>query len=319
MILRKLLQMKGNCDPKQPAQISTIYKRKVKTKAEKAQGQVMKSDALDPDDVSFVAKTVRMADAEVEVGRLGSETVHVSSLVSGSFCPRAHVIAKRHNITAHQKVMPAMRIVWALGRAAETHVRGQFIKAHGAGRCMGKWRCKCGNLSLVGFGAKATICGNCGTDANVYEELDLFDPITGVGGHPDLVFITRKGDFRVVEIKSLNRTEFEKLFKAKPDHTLQLGFYVRILRESFKRDGIKGKVTGTVLYVVKDFVPSSPYLEFNGDASDLTLDALTGQAVIAKEAEEEGTTPPRLTACSSPKATRAKNCAACSLCFQLSD
>lgn len=277
------------------------------------------SDAIKEGD-GFVSAVVRVMDSTPEASRAGSAVIHVSALVNGDFCPRAHLIHERYAQGQSASVLPQMRIVWALGRAAEMHVRNQFIAAHGRHRVIGKWRCRCGESEATGEGTHSSLCQTCGGPLDIYGELDLYDPALNVGGHPDLVFLTRSCDLEVVEIKSIKKDAYEALTKAVPEHVLQCRSYCRMLGKSLPGRTIRGRV----FYVAKDFVRPGlpPYREFpigpaQAEQADMVLDALATDAEEVKIHSAAGTLPPRLSLCSDLGAPRAKKCTACGLCFGL--
>ena len=266
----------------------------------------------------FVVSCVKLADNAPEESRGGSDFVHVSTLIGDKWCPRAHLIQSRHQQGQSSCVNSQLRIVWELGRAAEKHVRNQFIKMHGRHRVIGVWKCKCEQTEHIGPGTNNNLCPSCGTGTDTYNELPLIDPSINKTGNPDLIFIAKDDGLEVVEIKSIKKDAYELLFKADPDHVMQGRSYVNLLR-----DKLPGRrVNGRVLYVAKDYVrPNmSPYMEFpikEDAASDEHLDALDDSVEDMRAHEVAGTLPDRLPSCSSPSSKKAKGCSACGLCFSL--
>lgn len=310
-IRNRLFALKGATPPPAPGSPApAIPRRRVLSAAQ----QFFPADNLAEGD-GFVARAVRLADTESETTRAGSEFVHVSALVRGDFCPRAHLIHQRHNHDQQVSVLSQMRIVWELGRAAENHVRKQFIRMHGMHRVIGKWRCPCEATEHCGNGNPHTLCQSCGKPVDIYGELDLFDQARNLGGHPDLLYLTRSGGLEVVEIKSIRKEDFSALLRPAPEHVLQCWSYLRILRET--TPGVT--VNGRVLYVAKDYIQPkvSPYLEFPLPPKPQILDLLEAQAAEAASHQKAGTLPPRLDLCTGPLTKRAKGCDACALCFSL--
>lgn len=266
---------------------------------------------------NFVAHCVKLADTTPEASRAGSDSVHVSHLVSGDWCPRSHLIHQRHMQSQSGMVQSQMRIVWALGRAAENHVRDQFIKMHGRHRVIGNWTCKCEATVKGGLGDYTSICQTCGSQLDRYGELTLFDEEANIGGHSDLVFLNKKGGVEVTEIKSIKKDDFAKLLSPLPGHVLQCASYRRILRKTLPGNP---PVHGRILYVAKDYISPkvSPYLEFELPLEDPpVLEVLREEAIKVKEHQAANTLPDRLPICETPHSTRAKNCGACALCFSL--
>lgn len=275
------------------------------------------SDGVASHDSSFVARCVGLMDSAPEKTRAGGELVHVSSLISKDWCSRAHLINLVHQNSGFQNVLPQMRIVWALGRAAEAHVRKQFALAHGRHRMIGNWRCDCGTTTMEGHGSNSLKCRVCEQPVAHYGELLLQDNDNGIVGSPDLVFETEDG-LTVVEVKSIKKDSFTELTAPLMDHVIQCYGYVRHLRKVVDKP-----VRGKVFYVAKDYVSPklSPYKEYA--ISDYEENAEKIYSVLREDVREmrkaaaAGGYPARLAECSSPLSTRAKACTACTLCFSL--
>lgn len=313
-ILKKLKDAKASTAGVKPtAKAVAVRKRRPLTEADKH----YPSDNLAQGD-GFVAACVKMADNAPEEDRGGSEHVHVSTLISSKWCARAHLIQARHQQGQSACVNSQLRIVWKLGRAAEKHVRDQFIKMHGRHRVIGVWSCKCEQTTHVGPGVNNNLCPTCGTGTDTYGELCLIDPAINKTGNPDLIFIAADDGLEVVEIKSIKKDSFEALFKADADHILQCRSYVNLLRDKLP----DRRVNGRVLYVAKDYVrPNmSPYLEFPlaecASSDDLLYD-LDDTVADMRVHEAAGTLPDRLPTCDSPQSKKAKGCSSCGLCFSL--
>jgi hypothetical protein len=283
----------------------------------KSDNHAWPSDSVDSGN-DFVSNCIRLIDSEPEKSRAGVDHVHISTLIGADWCPRAHLINLRHSQNHFENVLPQMRIVWALGRAAELHVRNQFIKAHGRHRIIGKWKCRCGESIREGVGAKFVKCSSCGTAIDNYHELLLREHDLNVVGSPDLVFIAADGGYEVVEIKSIKKDSFVELNAPKFDHVMQCYGYVDFLRRT---TGLR--VDGRILYVAKDFISprQSPYREFpiapQEAAASQVMASLRDGVTEMREHQKSDSLPERLPACSSPASKRAKSCVACTLCFSL--
>ena len=284
----------------------------------KVDGHSWPSDNVDDVDSSYVSKCVRLMDSAPEKSRAGSERIHISTLIGKDWCPRAHLINSQYSQQHFENVLPQMRIVWALGRAAEHHVRTQFIKAHGKHRVVGNWRCYCGATSIEGAGSESAGCTSCGKEVDAYNELVLHDPETEIIGSPDIVFVMPDGSYEVVEIKSIKKDGFVLLKAPNFDHVMQCFGYVEFLRRTTGKT-----VNGRILYVAKDFVAprESPYKEYpikSYEKQAMQIFADLRQGVVSMKAnKDQNTLPERLALCSSPASKRAKGCVACTLCFSL--
>jgi hypothetical protein len=262
--------------------------------------------------IDLVVSQDRLRDSDPNRHR--SDYIHVSSLVE--FCARRHVLSVKDQILNLKLPRSPDRVVWAMGKAAEHHVRRQIIERLNYRDIVGNWSCPCKELLYAGFHVPHRTCIRCGSAATNYNEFDLYDDDAKIVGHPDLIlYVERK--LMLVEIKSMNKTDFVKLEKPVADHVFQVGCYHRMLVQ-------RGKVpvlpTSALLYVCKDFQwGKSPYKEFHEDmTSDYwrhIIQIAWDKAYQVKAALKKGTMPPRLTACTSANTTTAKACIACTNCF----
>lgn len=267
----------------------------------------------------FVIKRVLEADAMPESTRVGRQYTHVSSLIG--ICPRRHILAHVHKLERIKSVIPAMRLVWALGRAAETHVRGQFIESVQRHGVVGAWACKCGYLKHTGLYLDAAACPRCRFKHTNYKEAPLFDHEARITGSPDMLFIrpdTKK--IMVVEFKSMNKDDFGKLNAPKRDHVLQAMAYNELLR----LNGCEQDTHVTIIYVSKDYQVVSPYKEFQIERTSeyetnikiMWENAHTiSDAIKANSSGLEVGIPDRLGSCTSIDSSTAKSCDCVGLCF----
>lgn len=268
---------------------------------------------------NYVRGKVESQDSKPEQVRGGSEFVHGSSLAG--LCARREVLASISPPNT-VSVWPADRIVWAMGRAAEKHVRTQFIDARRREGIVGAWSCRCGKTKHEGLYNHQVRCSTCRDRASNYGEISLFDYEMKIVGNPDLLFVRPDNyKLRVLEIKSMNKAEFEELVRPKPDHVIQALVYRRLLERN-RMDPDDG---ATIFYVCKDYrVRGGVYREFHvtgTENSEALLDGMWERArairdwKIANGAGANQDLPPRLPACNSPTAPMAKNCDRCTACF----
>lgn len=266
-------------------------------------------------------KTVMSMDSAPEEFRSGSEYIHVSGLID--YCARKESLAFSNRLAGGgarmRKVMAADRIIWAIGRAVESHVRAQFVEGTRGAGVIGEWSCKCGQTTKRGEMPR-TICRTCGEKASKYGEYTLRDDVRKVVGNPDLLYERPdNGAVRVIEIKSMNVNQYKELESPVAHHVVQAACYHRLLRENgFTPDDIV-----SIFYACKDFHPK-PYKEFHvviDEHISARIDDLFELAATRSEWIESHkaggcvSLPERLGACSSPTATRAKNCPECLGCF----
>lgn len=242
--------------------------------------------------------------------------IHVSSLLD--FCPRRLFLSNKYEQDQYKAVDGNMRIVWAMGRAVENHIRTQLI-ASNPEDSFGNWSCVCGDCYIESSYKPSPEegCSRCGSSVDVYEEHTLRHDEAGVVGNPD--FIIRVNDLLVpVEIKSINAKEFDTLTAPKGDHVFQVSSYHKILREQYPDLPLSNNCI--ILYANKDFKwMETPYKQFVIDGRDFDnqLDLSFHQSKHAVECIEQDLLPSKLPACTSVGCKKAKGCALKTLCFSL--
>lgn len=241
--------------------------------------------------------------------------MHASDIVGG-ICPRRVFILKNYEVEGAKLTWSGQRIIWALGRAAEQHVRHQFISAS-ASNCYGWWDCNCGSISFLGRPQDNTDrCSACCSRAKNYREVTL-SAYDGeqllVVGHPDLVLVV-DGVAQIVEIKSLRQKAFEVLARPEADHIVQASIYAYLLHHDPDFPWEVSEYV-RVFYVAKDAMKGSPYKEFTHPATQYQAIAREGLEKIREGHGDE--IPERLSQCSSPQSSIAKGCDCCNLCFSL--
>ena len=270
---------------------------------------------------SFFIQKVLSVDSKPETTRVGTEYLHVSSLIG--MCLRRHLIAYSTKVERSKSVNSAMRVVWALGRAAESHIRNQFIEAMDYRDILGVWKCKCGHLKVSGLYDDTLKCPKCEKKASSYSEYSLFDHENRIVGSPDMVYIrpdNRKA--MVVECKSINKNDFLKLSNPIWDHVHQAVSYNELL----KINGVEVDDSVTIVYVCKDYNFGGPYKEFRVKRDDqLNSDVafMWGQAkeyarqLDIIKAGKKPSYPNRLSTCTTQEDSIPKSCDCCGMCFAL--
>lgn len=217
---------------------------------------------------TMFAQLILDADYAVEKKRLASDYIHVSALKD--ICPRQYALMVTAGEFQTERITSAERIVWAIGRAVENHVRDAFIKSVNYEGVYGQWRCRCHSTSVRGLYTGAT-CAVCGTETNRYAELPLFDHDNKVVGNPDLIYF-RDGYYHVLEIKSVKVGDststkykgFHQLDTPLGDHVFQASMYRYLLN----KNGLPAAPEVSVLYVAKDYTKKGPPIkEFKVDVS----------------------------------------------------
>jgi hypothetical protein len=283
----------------------------------------------EPHGENYFTNKVRNMDTAPEQQRGGTAYLHLSSLIGS--CSRREVLKGINPTSSTHTPFSADRIVWALGRAAEHHLRVQFIAARKREGIVGQWKCKCGHTVSEGLFNKQVRCDRCRGHAIHFHELAVWDHHAKIFGNPDLIYL-RPDNMkpRVVEIKSMNVTDFGQLTKPKPDHVTQALGYVRLLGE----EGMDPDTEASVVYVCKDYRVRAKstdanqvggvYREFhvteNATQAGI-LDGMWERAAQVRDwraahaAQTPLPLPDRIGACPNPTTTQAKACDQCVGCF----
>lgn len=260
---------------------------------------------------TFIKDLLDAQDQSPDRRRVGmSGSIHVSSLIG--FCPRAHAIHRLYQAGQYvmQSVTGGHRLVWAIGRSVEHHIREQII-ADRRSTVYGVWTCRCGASRHEGFPTDRQ-CGRCQHGLTHYGELTLEDTEAGVIGNPDILLLVNNA-LMAVEIKSITKDDWEALTAPKGDHIFQAGWYVRLLRQL----GHRVHAQTHVIYARKEFKWGSPYKELVFDATAGYIeDMLTESrelAITAHAAVASGVLPARI--CPTHDCARAKKCTVTVPCF----
>lgn len=263
---------------------------------------------------NLITEIVSAQDRIPEPGRVPDGHIHLTSLIDA--CARQLVILRETETIPTSPVTGAHRVMWKMGRAAEQHVRDSYIQAVNYEGVYGGWECMCKRTKYTGFfDHRASKCKHCGYQPTKYFEMSMIDPETKIVGNPDLVIFV-DGKFLIIELKSMNKDDFDALEQPVPNHCIQGGGYRRL----YDLNDLPVHDHGVIIYVKKDFVwRGSPYKEKH---VDLTSRAVTGSLDIMWDMASQITNgtldnlPPKVSACTSLTCTRAKNCPALMDCFQ---
>ncbi len=268
-----------------------------------------------------LSRLVALEDSRAEAVRHGSDRIHGSAL-AGEWCSRRHAIYARHGDSLHMDSSPraADKIMWAIGRAVEHHIRTQLIAILGRERCLGRWSCLCGTTKHTGFGIH-TICRQCRSPL-FYGEYTVSPASTVVDGNPDLTYLTGSV-LTVTEIKSKKLALFEALGAPEGTHVSQASIYSSLLRSEVP-PGLTVNEKVHIVYGAKDYPRPGvmPYKDFLVPGANTWADNQIAGATTDLRPILAGNTnaplPPRLPACQHSGCPRAKNCGAVGLCFSLS-
>lgn len=265
---------------------------------------------------NYIKEVVLRKDKEPQASRLNHPGyVHVSSLVG--ICARQYALAHRYQIEAVETVTGGHRIMWKMGRAIEAHVRNQFLEGEGYQGIYGNWKCECGSLDHLGMFPAAT-CQACGKKALRYFEPVLHDDVNKIVGSPDITFLVGRYFFVPVELKSMNKADWDALAAPLPDHIAQASMYRYLYQQKgfLVHDNIK------FVYTTKDFKWGDPYKEYQVDCTQEGVVNMVASMVEAarqiKVANDTRTLPAR-SVCQTAGNRRAKTCPVAHLCFSMGD
>ncbi len=267
---------------------------------------------------------VTTQDRIPETSREGTERVHISALL-GDWCARRHAIHYRHpeSMQQQESPSPADRLLWAIGKAVEKHIRTQLIISKGPEKCLGHWHCPCPvKTTRVGFGmTKPPVCPGCCSPLNIYAELHLLPDAWPVTGSSDFIYSYGRKVLEVVEIKSKKLKDFEELTEPEANHVLQASGYRALLVKACP-PGFTVSPRVRVMYGAKDYPRPGALVykdfvrPFREDVPP-SLDRVEADLGAILRGDTKARLPARLTACSSSGVPRARKCSACALCFSL--
>jgi len=258
----------------------------------------------------IVKRVVERRDNMVDGSRIQEGYIHVSSLLS--FCPRMFRLAAVDQVRVTNFPTSNDRIMWAIGRSIEHHIRSAVVETQDKRHLYGTWRCPCGNCADEGFW-KPKVCNSCKMPADYYGEAAVFDHELKISGSPDILWRQQEG-MLVVEIKSMNKKEFDTLDRAKANHIFQAGAYHKLMSQA----GTEMAPNVSVIYGCKDYAfASSPYKEFHIPAESVysIVEGAFEQVRILRRSEQDGNLPPKLAVCSVSTTPTAKKCPTCVNCF----
>lgn len=201
-----------------------------------------------PDD--YLSTMLDAWDQRPERGRDGGTNgyMHVSTLVAMT-CDRRSCLISQHDVEVMERPTGGHRLMWAQGRATETHIRSAVIGTTQGQNVHGRWSCKCGHAEHEGVKPDQQFtCERCRLPLDQYGEVTLRDDFHRITGNPDMI-LSFGNRFIPVEIKSMTEDDFEGLSAAKPDHVAQAAMY----REMMAKLGYPVLDHVAILYGRKQF------------------------------------------------------------------
>ena len=221
---------------------------------------------------SVLSSMLNAGDKKKNERRLDAEYTHVSSMVG--WCAREEALLHMKDEVPQERVNGEHYVMWAIGKAAERHVRETLLAQIGVANAFGVWACKCEKTQRTGFGDATKKCVTCNTTVTQYNEFQAVSNKWRVRGSIDFLMRKPNGKIAVVEIKSITNSAsanaqkkgFETLAKPMGDHIFQATCYVNLLGDPDVCAGHRLEVddTAIILYVCKDFKWGlRPYKEFH--------------------------------------------------------
>lgn len=264
---------------------------------------------------NFVTSQIQVSDRRPAKSRVGGTDgyTHVTSLIGA--CAREHVLSENYGLPVHEGATGSMKMVWAIGRAVEKHIRDAVIDARGKQGVYGRWRCLCGTCQYDGEYRDELFCKRCTTKIQYYMEPALRHDVSRVVGSPDLTLI-ELGHVVPIEIKSMNEDQYDALKGPLADHCLQVSSYNWLYREL----GFKTHDQSVVVYGRKKHAKGGTtaiYKEFKVNFrqwEEQVIQMMQTGATIATH-KDANILPARV--CDTITCPRATRCKRAAVCFAL--
>ncbi len=267
-----------------------------------------------PVEQDLLKNVVDRMDVVPDTRRVGANPwVHVSNLVRG-MCTRQFWLARAHDTPVVSRWRGAHRVAFAMGHAAEAHVRGSIIDVMQPHEVFGDWKCRCGQTSrLMGTVPQTGLCAMCAYPADIYREPTLRNEAYRIIGRPDLTLHDEQRNKIVVEFKSISIAGWNGLSGPEPEHLAQALLY----RWLYEQSGYAVHDEVILFYVSKDFNwRGSPYKEYHIDATSAGCALMVEAALTAARECFADEVPPNRT-CPRPDHHIARACPLATICFNL--
>lgn len=226
-------------------------------------------------------------------------------------CMRMHVLGVKLNRSRKEVVGLSGRIIFGYGNAVHYWIQNS-PDFFGDNR-IGWWRCSaCGKVRYFGKPPKKP-CKSCGASvqATIYHEHRILinDPWQ-ISGHPDL-FLLKDGVLRVVELKTMNGSEFAGLVVPKIEHQWQIQAYMSGCGGTLPKTAPEfDNSKGYVVYISKLVRPGEfPIKFFTVHRDEALLSRVREKVGLYEKGIKEGKLPPMLPACQrNPQGYKTRNC-----------
>jgi rubrerythrin len=170
-------------------------------------------------------------------------------------CIRQNVLCHKYNIDFNEHITTSLRIIFEIGNSFHYWIQNT-PGILGYNR-RGIWRCQsCGRKTIFGPPPQEN-CSNCGASHNAFVyheyEVSMITPFY-LKGHPDMFVERPKGNFRIMEFKSINSKDFNQLQAPIMDHIWQLhAYFLACFHDSFNLGVTIDKDVGYIMYISKGY------------------------------------------------------------------
>lgn len=232
-------------------------------------------------------------------------------------CPRAEVLAGRHDIAREETVSPELELIFGMGHGAHYILQNRILpKLEEQGvRLYGYWRCYwCGKqdedappIQVGGLCVRRrpSKCSACGAGAFDYEEVSLNSGL--ISGHPDgILTLPGEADPVLLEIKTISSTGFSGVQKEpKQDHVIQANIYM----------GLLGLQEAIILYWNKGGYGDNMLCEHRIQFNPSLYNGIVQKVETIRKCLGDETEPLPERTCESETCSTAKACPLVELCF----
>lgn len=252
--------------------------------------------------------------------------MHASNLTKDDgICPRYYAL---HDVTntkpKDQWLTAADLLTYKMGTDLQDTVVNYFADM---GKAVGHWKCSsCEKVQQ--FCTRPAKCSSCGCKHFTPEEVRFKSALTDASCGLDMLVNIGQPKLRIVELKTMIKTQFEGLKAPLAEHRLRTNLYLRIVEESGHPwanfiDTTKAKV----LYVCKggyladpelakwglsDYY--SPFKEYDITRMDKATDEMSHRAKVVKDFRAD-LVPMPCGVCATAMTKRAQTCSMRKTCF----
>lgn len=274
--------------------------------------------------VDLITNPQRLAHQLLRLDSLVEENRYMRRLRLSNIadvCVREQLLGLRNDVIFKGVVDISLRVTFDLGSGIHDFLQNG-ANYLGENR-LGWWRCSACGRKI--FGRRPTAhCHKCTAlpGAFRYQEHALRLPEgIPVSGHPDNFLEVAPGDIRIVDFKSINGEEFERLTAPKAEHAMQVNGYMEYIQYDDTLPVRIHRNKGFVLYVSKKHMPKSlPFKMFHVERNPAFIQVIHSKvADFTKGLEDESFLPAPSTKCLAAhfQSGRARTCPVVALCSQL--